>query len=735
MRPFKCSRFWSRPGRQVSLFKRRLRLPEQRLKWMVLFFLIGVAVPLYVLFDRVYSQLRQEALYQYRLQAEYAVGLVDDDITRLMTREAKRPFTDYGFFRVEEQRLLQTKDLALSPLSEFPVSSQVPGLIGYFQISPEGVLSSPVLPDITQAQFEAYHIRFSEAEYASRLALKNRLEDVLKTDPLPIRPTPTKREDDRVPSERQPSAVTAARPSQAPSSRIAKSVGQTREETDLESAAPVAQSGGHFRSTFRGTKLAELNIDKRLYDQQQSRLPSGDHLNNASAGKRSTSDLKRQRKERIDIPANQSIEAYREFRKSKPSPENQLNDQSIPSAQPPILSFEGEIDPFQLYILQDLTLAFVRKAWKAKQRYIQGFLVDGRTFIQEVMQPRFHNSSIGPLSHWVVSYHDEVLAQLDPARHRSYWQRDATASQPASGQANALIYKTNLSTPFHDVTVHVTVPSLPLGPGAAVVHTLAILIPAILLAGAFGLYRLASQQIKLAAAQHNFVSAVSHELKTPLTSIRMYGEMLRAGWVQDDGKRQTYYDFIFFESERLSRLVANVLQLSRLTNQATPLDLQPFSPATLLDAVQANVRAQVEAAGFTLEVHNRLSPEQKAAVQVEVEEDAFTRIMINLVDNALKFSARAAHKVVCLNLEMGGDPRPLVTFSVRDYGPGIDRQHWKKIFRRFYRVGSELTRSTPGTGIGLALVKELANAMHADVDVCNHQPGAEFRLTFRPIQP
>jgi signal transduction histidine kinase len=209
--------------------------------------------------------------------------------------------------------------------------------------------------------------------------------------------------------------------------------------------------------------------------------------------------------------------------------------------------------------------------------------------------------------------------------------------------------------------------------------------------------------------------------------------MLRAGWVQDDSKRQTYYDFIFFESERLSRLVANVLQLSRLTNKAAPLDLKPFSPATLLDSVRTTVQAQVEAAGFTLEVHNRLSPEPRETVLVAVEEDAFIRMMINLVDNALKFSAQAACKVVCLNLEMHRHPRSLVIFSVRDYGPGIDHQHRNKIFQRFYRVGSELTRSTPGTGIGLALVKELANKMQADVDVCNQQPGVEFRLMFRPV--
>jgi len=712
MMPFKRLRLFSYSRRQAALSMRRLR-------WLTLLFLICVAMPLYVLFDRVYSQLRQEGLYQYRLRAEHAVGLVDEDITRLMTREANRPFADYGFFRVEEQKLLQTKDLALSPLSQFPVASQVPGLIGYFQINPDGVFSSPVLPDITQTQFEAYHIRFSEAEYASRLALKNRLEHVLKTNQWSGRPTPSERADRRTQPE-PPRSAAAAR--------------QTQAKADMESAVPSAPSGVDLRSTFRGTKLTELNIDKRLYRKQQLRLPPSDRLADQSVDEHSTSELQRQRKERIDIPENQSIEAYREFRKLKQSPKNELDDQSAPPTQPPILSFEGEIDPFQLYILQDLTFAFVRKAWRAKQRYIQGFLVDGRTFIQEVLQPRLHNSSIGSLSRLVVSYHGEVLAQLDSVEDRSYWQSDAAESRLSSNQPNALIYETHLSIPFHDVTVHATVQSLPLGPGAAVVHTLAIIIPAILLAGAAGLYRLASQQIKLATAQHNFVSAVSHELKTPLTSIRMYSEMLRAGWVQDDSKRQTYYDFIFFESERLSRLVANVLQLSRLTNNAS-LDLNSISPATLLDLVRANVQAQVEAAGFTLEVHNRLSPEQSAAVRVEVEEDAFTRMMINLVDNALKFSAQAACKVVCLHLEMRSHPRPLVTFSVRDYGPGIDPQHRNKIFQRFYRAGSELTRATPGTGIGLALVKELANKMQAEIDFCNHQPGAEFRLMFRPVQP
>ena len=710
--------------KRLRLSGKRLSLPEHRLKLVILLFLLGVAAPLYLLFDRVYAQLRLEALHQYRLQAEHAMGLVDDEMTRLLAQEARRPFADYGFFRIEEQKLLQTKDVTLSPLSAFPVDSSIPGLIGHFQINPEGVLSSPVLPDITQTQLKDANTPFSEAEYHDRLALRNRLEHILQAEQLPIRPTPSKREDARAQAESpRPHADRAS--SAAP---IAKGVGQARETADMENAAPLAQANDDFRDASRNLKLKELNIDKRLYEQQALRPSLGRRLGETLAKKSLTSDLKRQRKERIDVPESQTIETYRAYRQAKPAPENEQDALSTPSHPPLILSFEGEIDPFQLYIVQDRTFVFARKAWQAGRRYIQGFVVDGQTLIQQVMQPRMRNSSIGALSRWVVSYHDEVLEQLDSAPYRSSWRRGAAASQLASGQANTLIYKTNLSTPLHDLTVHVTVASLPLGPGAAVVHVLAFVIPAILLAGAFGLYRLASQQIKLAAAQYNFVSAVSHELRTPLTSIRMYGEMLRAGWVQDEDKRQMYYDFIFFESERLSRLVANILQLSRLTNQSAPLNLQVFSPAALLDIAQASVQAQVEAAGFTLEAHNQLSAEQNAAAQIEVDEDAFTRIMINLVDNALKFSAQATSKVVRLGLEMDNHPRPLVTFSVRDYGPGIEQQHRNKIFQRFYRVGSELTRTTPGTGIGLALVKELAQTMRAKVEVCNRQPGAEFRL-------
>ena len=135
--------------------------------------------------------------------------------------------------------------------------------------------------------------------------------------------------------------------------------------------------------------------------------------------------------------------------------------------------------------------------------------------------------------------------------------------------------------------------------------------------------------------------------------------------------------------------------------------------------------AQIERAGFVL----NLDCDQRVGhALVCVDIDSFAQIMINLVDNALKFSAKAERKIIdlaCRRLSAGG-----IQFSVRDYGPGVPRDQMKRIFRLFYRSENELTRETVGTGIGLALVHQLAGTMQAQVDVVDREPGVEFQVTF-----
>jgi signal transduction histidine kinase len=290
------------------------------------------------------------------------------------------------------------------------------------------------------------------------------------------------------------------------------------------------------------------------------------------------------------------------------------------------------------------------------------------------------------------------------------------------------IYRARLETPLDGVELVFSVAHLPRSTSATVVDLLALALGLVLVAGHYGLYRVGMQHIALAAQRSDFVSAVSHELKTPLTSIRMYGEMLRAGWITDDTRRQSYYDFIFFESERLSRLIANVLQLARLTNHDAPLTLQDYSLRQLLDLVRSKVSTQVEAASFALQIVEPADAHGLDAYTGLAEEDAFVQIFINLVDNAIKFSAHAEPKRLEVGLRLALGRPPQAVFFVRDYGPGVARDQMQRIFQLFYRGENELTRQTQGTGIGLALVKALAAKMQARVEVQNHNPGAEFRL-------
>ena len=238
------------------------------------------------------------------------------------------------------------------------------------------------------------------------------------------------------------------------------------------------------------------------------------------------------------------------------------------------------------------------------------------------------------------------------------------------------------------------------------------------------LLRLGQRQLALARQQQDFVSAVSHELKTPLTSIRMYGEMLREGWV-DETKRKTYYDFIFHEAERLSRLINNVLQLARLSRNEQAASISAISVAAALAELRPRLESQLEASGFELHIEGEAAVE---AMQIEVDIDWFIQIFINLVDNAIKFSANATTRRIDIRCQRLQDGR--LQFAVRDHGPGIEADQMKKIFTLFYRSENELTRETVGTGIGLALVHQLASAMNAEVDVVNCEPGAEFRLRF-----
>ena len=380
-----------------------------------------------------------------------------------------------------------------------------------------------------------------------------------------------------------------------------------------------------------------------------------------------------------------------------------------------ITTFETELDPFDFSELDGGHLVLFRKVWREGKRYIQGLLIDRGPFLAALVEEPFRTTALARMSNLLVASGSGLVATFDGrATERSL------SSSPELG--GAMLYRTPLAAPLSSLALEFRINQLPAGPGAKVVAFAGAALAMVLCAGFWLAYRLGLRQIALARQQQDFVSAISHELKTPLTSIRMYGELLREGWASEE-RRRTYYEYIVEEIERLSRLIANVLQLARMTRSEVEPDLKPVLVETLLDGVRSKISTQVERAGFTLEIE--CEPDA-GATRLLVDTDLLSQIVINLVDNALKFSAQAEHKTVELRCRLLGDG--FLELAVRDHGPGVAKDQMKKIFALFYRTENELTRETVGTGIGLSLVHQLAQSMGGRVEVVNADPGAEFRV-------
>lgn len=282
----------------------------------------------------------------------------------------------------------------------------------------------------------------------------------------------------------------------------------------------------------------------------------------------------------------------------------------------------------------------------------------------------------------------------------------AEASAPTPTDA-AFVFDHNFAEPFGGLQARVALRPLHSLRDAEYVYALSAFLIVALAMGLWAVYRMAAVAIAFSERRSNFVAAVSHELKTPLTAIRMYGEMLRDGIVASDAKRDEYYRHITAESERLSRLINNVLEFAKLENgtRAVALTVGPVAP--VIEEAVTLLTSHAEAAGFRLrtEVAPHLPP-------ARFERDALLQVLFNVVDNATKYAAGATHPEIVLHVRRVEEH---VVVTIRDHGPGVPIAHLGRIFEPFYRGEQELTRRRQGTGLGLALVQGLLDAMGATV--------------------
>ena len=242
----------------------------------------------------------------------------------------------------------------------------------------------------------------------------------------------------------------------------------------------------------------------------------------------------------------------------------------------------------------------------------------------------------------------------------------------------------------------------------------------------FSLWRAMRAQVKLAEQKDDFISAVSHELRTPLTSIRMYAEMLEKDWVKSQDKAREYYKGMRQESERLSRLIENVLDFSRIQKGRKKYSLVLGDLNNCVKNVAEVMRSYAAEAGFTIQLDlANIEP-------VAFDADAVTQIVVNLLDNAVKYARNAQDKTIAVRTFRHGR---FVVIEVEDHGPGIPHKQRDKVFDVFYRCEAEATRQTKGTGLGLALVSKFAQAHNGFVELVAAKPhGAIFRVGLA-VQP
>lgn len=246
------------------------------------------------------------------------------------------------------------------------------------------------------------------------------------------------------------------------------------------------------------------------------------------------------------------------------------------------------------------------------------------------------------------------------------------------------------------------------------------LLSLLMVGGIWLTYYNVSKEIKLARLKSDFVANVSHELRTPLALIRLYAETLELGRLTAKEKYQEYFRIIREESERLTALINNILDFSRIEAGRKEYEFKETDLGELVHSTLESYRFQIQQNGFAYEekIAQNIPP-------VSVDREAIARSLLNLVNNALKYSKDEKYIGVSLYRANGS-----VNLEVTDRGIGIPPNEQDKIFEKFYRCGDPLVHNVKGSGLGLSLVRHIARAHGGEVRVESvPQKGSKFTIT------
>jgi len=623
----------------------------KRLRLLLVLFMLALAVPLALVVLRTYTGLRQEETARLAFFAQTIFDAIEGELTALVEREENRPVDAYHetYNPPGGGEGVQLQ----SPLAGLPEERFI---LGYLQNNPDGSFQTPLAAGASaeverrRAMLATVNLIFNQKKSAAQPAAP--LDAAGK--PAPALPAPSK-----AMAKNFADQFLASAESKAQRSYLGRQKAQRVEEITAGQAANIVRE-------------ERLAAPAEAPPAGQSR-PADDHRR-ASRYAREDEAL---------APAVTQAEAPAEEQTVGP-----LRGRS----------FLVEVAPLQSVFIDQERVFIFRRIGIDNRIYRQGFVLSLPALLHHLGERHFASQPMAGYAHL-------GLAVADGRQPRTLYQAGAIVAQQRFAAAR------QFPAPFDFLSARLASAVIPPSDARPTLNLIVAVLAGVLLIGLGAIYHSARTLVDLSERRTRFVSSVTHELKTPLTNIRLYIEMLAQGIAGDTAREQDYLQILGNESARLGRLIDNVLELARLERKQRRLNLIEGAFESVLQEVQALMDAQLRQEDFHLEVAAAAIP------TFAYDREVMLQILLNLIENSIKFGRRATRRLI--TLKVTHDTRQ-VYIAVADTGPGIPRAALKKVFDDFYRVEDALTGVAGGTGLGLALVRRFVAAMGGSVSAANN---------------
>jgi signal transduction histidine kinase len=638
----------------------------KRLRRYIVIFCLAVSIPLAFVILRTAESLGREEKAQLGFFAEALFDGMERELAELVQREENRAVDEY-----HHTVIVSGNAPRRSPLAEPPAHAYI---LGYLQNNPDGSFQTPLTADLARVSAEQ-RVLVDELRAVNQVFNRKKYY-------APRSVTPPAAASAVVPEKKkaEPTGFADRFLSRAPSKSSKDYLGQ--KETRLEEISPrqaLNIAPEEQPAAERGRALAPQTDAAR---DQESQTWHGEHRLSA-----------------VPAPPGAAPRALSDMAKA----DEVLTDSLL----------QVEVAPFQSVLIDPRHVFIFRRVAVNNQIYRQGFVLLTEPFLRHLAAAHFTEQ---PLARYALL----DFSVIESGARQSIVQSGATVTAPAFTAERVF------AAPYGFLAATLNAATIPASPARRPLYLAVTALGTVLLVGLLAIYHSARTVVDMSERRSRFVSSVTHELKTPLTNIRMYIEMLENGIAATPQREQEYLRILGSESARLGRLIDNVLELARLEKRQRRFQWQTGDLADVLEEVRTVMAHKLAQEGFQLRIAADEVP------HFTYDREVLIQILINLIENSIKFGRQAAHKQITIAARPaeGG-----IHLAVSDTGPGIPRPALKKVFDDFYRAEDELTRTTGGTGLGLALVRKFIAAMGGRVQAANNPSAGCTIALFLPLTP